>query len=114
MLYALFYCKGKKMIIKELIKTLNKSKICAVVTAACFMISTLGANLYATSMTENITQKYEDVFSKTNVISNEYGKITASKDAKSNTTVINIQDLHCHPETQRNISKICCKKYFCK
>ena len=94
------------MIIKELIKTLNKSKICAVVTAACFMISTLGANLYATPMTENITQKYEDVFSKTNVISNEYGKITASKDAKSNTTVINIQDLHCHPETQRNISKI--------
>ncbi|MBO7610604.1 MAG: hypothetical protein J6T23_00145 [Elusimicrobia bacterium] len=94
------------MIIKFLRGRFNSIKICAVFTAACFMISTLGANLYAISMVENSNQKYEDVFNRTDCISNEYGKITSSKDNNSNITVINIQDLHCHPQTQRNISKI--------
>ncbi len=57
-------------------------------------------------MAGNTNKKYEDVFNKTDCISNEYGKITSSKDSNSNITVINIQDLHCHPQTQRNISKI--------
>ena len=94
------------MIIKFLNKRLNSIKICAVFTTACFLISTLGANLYAIPMSENPNKKYEDVFNRTNSISTEYGKITSSKDAKSDITVINIQDLHCHPQTQRNISKI--------
>ena len=94
------------MIVKKLTEKLNKIKLCAVFTTACFMISTLGTNLYATPMAENITQKYEDIFNKATCISNEYGKITSSKDINSDITVINIQDLHCHPQTQRNISKI--------
>ena len=94
------------MIIKMLTKRLNGIKLCAVFTAACFMISTLGANLYAIPMEKNSNQKYEDIFDKASSISNEYGKITSSKDANSDITVINIQDLHCHPQTQRNISKI--------
>ena len=94
------------MIIKKLMEKLNKIKICAVFTAACFVISTLGANLYAFPMAENTNKKYEDVFNKASSISNEYGKITSGKDAQSDITVINIQDLHCHPQTQRNISKI--------
>lgn len=93
-------------VIKKIKKTINSIKLCAVFTAICFMISTLGANLYAIPMSENPSKKYEDVFNKTSVISGEYGKITSFKDAKSDTTVINIQDLHCHPQTQKNISKI--------
>ena len=94
------------MIIKILKKKFNSIKICSIFTAICFMISTLGANIYAISMTENANKKYEDVFNKASSISNEYGKITSSKDANSDITVINIQDLHCHPQTQRNIAKI--------
>ncbi|MBR3628647.1 MAG: hypothetical protein IKN42_07400, partial [Elusimicrobia bacterium] len=89
-----------------IIKKINKIKICAILTTICFVISTLGANLYAIPTADNINKKYEDVFNKTNSISNEYGKITSSKDANSDITVINIQDLHCHPQTQKNIAKI--------
>ena len=94
------------MVVKFLKKKFNSIKICAVFTATCFMVSTLGANLYAIPTTDNAKQKYEDVFNRTSSISNEYGKITSSKDANSDITVINIQDLHCHPQTQRNIAKI--------
>lgn len=94
------------MIINFLSKRFNSIKICAVFTAVSFIISTLGVNLYAIPMAENTDKKYEDIFNRTVCISNEYGKITSSKDGNSDITVINIQDLHCHPQTQRNISKI--------
>ena len=94
------------MIIKFIKKKIDLIKICAVFTTVCFVVSTLGANLYAIPMAENVNQKYEEVFNKTNSISTEYGKITSSKDCNSDITVINIQDLHCHPQTQRKISKI--------
>jgi len=94
------------MIIKLLFEKFNSIKICAVFTTICFIVSALGANLYAIPIAEDINQKYEDVFNKANGISNEYGKITSSMDAKSDITVINIQDLHCHPQTQRNIAKL--------
>ena len=94
------------MIIKFIKKKINSIKICAVFTTVCFLVSTLGANLYAIPMAENANQKYEDVFNKASSISAEYGKITSSRDGNSDITIINIQDLHCHPQTQRNISKI--------
>jgi len=94
------------MIKKYLKKKINGIKICAVITAICFMVSTLGANLYAIPMSKTANKKYEDVFNKASSISSEYGKITALKDANSTVTVVNIQDLHCHAQTQRNISKI--------
>ena len=94
------------MIKKYLKKRVSSVKLCAVITAVCFMASTFGANLYAIPMSETANKKYEDVFVKTSPISNDYGKITSSKDAQSTITVVNIQDLHCHPQTQRNISKI--------
>lgn len=94
------------MIKKYLKKKINGIKICAIITTVCFMVSTLGANLYAIPISENTNKKYEDVFNNASSISSEYGKITALKDANSDVTVVNIQDLHCHPQTQRNISKI--------
>lgn len=81
-------------------------KICATITAISFLISVAGTNLYAVSLAQNTTEKYEDVFSETEIISADYGTITSVKDAKSDITVINVQDLHCHPQTQKNISEI--------
>ena len=94
------------MVFKKLKKAINSIKITAVFTAVCFLISTVGTNLYALSLSQNAAKKYEDAFNKISPISVEYGKITSVKDAKSDITVINIQDLHCHPQTQKNISKI--------
>ena len=94
------------MIKSYLKKRINSVKCCAIITTICFVLSTIGANLYAIPISEQANKKYEDVFEQTKNIDNNYGKITSSKDAKSNITVVNIQDLHCHPQTQRNISKI--------
>ena len=94
------------MIKSYLKKRINSVKCCAIITTICFVLSTIGANLYAIPISEQENKKYEDIFEQTKNIDNNYGKITSSKDAKSDITVINIQDLHCHPQTQRNISKI--------
>ena len=59
------------MIIKNLKKKFNSMKMCAVFTAVCFIMSTLGANLYAIPTAENANKKYEDVFNKVSSISNE-------------------------------------------
>ena len=40
------------------------------------------------------------------VIESDVGKITGINDISSDITVINIQDLHCHEQTQHNISEI--------
>ena len=97
---------------------MNKIKLIAVITLVSFIISTIGSNLYALPTQVNDSKKYKDVFNKAkSVIDIESGKVTASKDVKSDVTVVNIQDLHCHPQTQKNISKIIgelAKKYKVK
>ena len=86
---------------------MNKIKLIAVITLVSFIISTIGSNLYALPTQVNDSKKYKDVFNKAkSVIDIESGKITASKDVNSDITVVNIQDLHCHPQVQKNISKI--------
>lgn len=81
------------------------SKICSIVTAVCFLASTIGSNLYA-SVTPSSVSSCDDIFNSMNVIKQEYGKVTAIQDSSSDITVVNIQDLHCHEQTQRNISEI--------
>lgn len=85
---------------------LNKKKLCAVFTTVCFLVSVLCANLYAISAGQKTDVEYETVFNKLKCINSEYGKITSTKDVGSDITIVNIQDLHCHPQTQKNISKI--------
>ncbi|MDD5020579.1 MAG: hypothetical protein PHR82_00385 [Endomicrobiaceae bacterium] len=80
-------------------------KICSVVTAICFLVSTIGNNLYASVITADVSQ-CNNIFESMSVIKQEYGKVTAIQDSSSDVTVVNIQDLHCHEQTQRNISEI--------
>ena len=92
---------------KEILKEkLNRIKLCAIFTAVCFMVTTVGSNLYAIPVAEKDNERDEEVFNKRSSINLEYGRITASRDANSDITVVNIQDLHCHPQVQKNISKI--------
>ena len=86
---------------------LNNIELRSVITSVSFIIYIIGTNLYALPAQVNDSKKYKDVFNKAkSVIDIESGKVTARKDVKSDVTVVNIQDLHCHPQTQKNISKI--------
>jgi len=85
---------------------MNIKKILSVVTAACFTFSfvfgeTLHAALDAPADAGRALPALEDF-----VIPQSCGRITDSKLFGSKQVVVNIQDLHCHPEVQRNISKI--------
>ncbi|MCB4792031.1 MAG: tetratricopeptide repeat protein, partial [Elusimicrobia bacterium] len=104
-------------------------KIVSSITLACFLISfvfgeVLHASIEKRSKTDQLHRSLEDL-----IIPQSFGRITDScieeneeneangidkqgdehdntLSVKRNPLVINIQDLHCHPEVQRNISKI--------
>jgi len=84
---------------------INYLKVCSVITAACLLLTATGSSLsaYGAYQTDS---PYNDIFDGMNVIRQEYGKITSVSDNSSDITVVNIQDLHCHEQTQRNISEI--------
>lgn len=90
---------------KRVVVKIPFSKICSIVTAVCFFATTIGSNLYASVMPSAVSS-CDDIFNSMSIIKHEYGKITAIQDSSSDITVVNIQDLHCHEQTQRNISEI--------
>jgi len=90
---------------KSIVVKIPFLKICSVVTAICFLATTIGSNLYASVIPSDVSQ-CNDIFESMSVIKQEYGKVTAIQDSSSDITVVNIQDLHCHEQTQRNISEI--------
>jgi len=83
---------------------LKLRQIISIVTASCFLVTTL----YSGSYSQIVQKTYNigDVFDKMSVIESDVGKITGINDISSDITVINIQDLHCHEQTQHNISEI--------
>ncbi|MGE4385491.1 MAG: hypothetical protein AB7E39_06475 [Endomicrobiaceae bacterium] len=85
---------------------LNIRKICSVLTAASFLISSFTANAYPDAKNGVSKDSYSKIIDNLNVIKQEHGRITSVKDLSSDTTVINIQDLHCHFQTQKNISEL--------
>lgn len=91
---------------KKTLSFLNIQKICALITAASFLISIAGTNLYAVSENASGSDKYLKIIDNLNIIKQEYGKITSVRDLSSDVTVVNIQDLHCHFQTQKNISEL--------
>ncbi|MDR1695462.1 MAG: metallophosphoesterase, partial [Endomicrobium sp.] len=76
-------------------------------TALCFMLSFAGQNLsWAAQESAPAADGFKKVFENASRIPAEYGKITSANDFASESVVVNIQDLHNHPQTQRNISRI--------
>lgn len=55
---------------------------------------------------QNPAYNIDNIFENMSVIKPDLGKVTNISDLSSDITVINIQDLHCHKQTQLNISKI--------
>jgi len=89
--------------------TVNFKKICAIVTASCFMLSVLSNVSYA-SIPISAIQSQKNIFDiknteqLNNLFSDKYGKIISVNNNLSDTIVINIQDLHCDYSIQKNIS----------
>ncbi len=88
---------------KIFIKT---QKFISVITALCLLISFVIGPTAANAMTnEEATAKYKQIF-KDFMLPYNYGQITSSHYAGTDRVIINIQDLHCHPKVQKNISNI--------
>jgi len=78
----------------------SATKAVALVVVISLLLGTIGNNAYAVAQSFNNEQE-ENTASKFSE-----GKITSCKDTGSIVTVVNIQDLHCHYQTQQNISNI--------
>ena len=79
-----------------------------------FLLITTSINdfAYAVSITSSMqtnianTASLKDFNINNNIISYNSGKITSAINCNSGTVVINIQDFHCNPSVQKNISDI--------
>ena len=81
-------------------------KFISVITALCLLISFVIGPTAANAMTnEEATAKYKQIF-KDFMLPYNYGQITSAHYAGTDRVIINIQDLHCHPKVQKNISNI--------
>ncbi|MBR4632309.1 MAG: hypothetical protein IKO48_03190, partial [Elusimicrobia bacterium] len=88
---------------KIFIKT---KKFISIITATCLLISFVIGPTVANAMTnEEATAKYKQIF-KNFMLPYNYGQITSAHYAGTDRVIINIQDLHCHPKVQKNISNI--------
>lgn len=84
----------------------NIKKTVAVIVVTCFTFSfILSQPIQAVLENKRNSSKFEHIFDEF-AIPSSTGRITKVKDSGSRQLVINIQDLHCHPEVQRNIAKI--------
>ena len=90
---------------KKLLNKIKVKKIVAVFTAITFIFTgVFGNSAFAsigTSMPAINTINFD-----TPIIPMSLGKITSAKYFDSDDIIINIQDLHCHAETQRKIASI--------
>lgn len=82
------------------------SKLCSIITAACFSVTILSNNIFAVAEYGTGTNGNKYFASYKSIISEKYGKVTSYNDLNSDTVVINIQDLHCDYGVQKNIASL--------
>ena len=82
------------------------NKLIAVFTATSLLLSfVVGPTAASAINNEQTVKEYNQIF-KEFILPYSYGKITKSHFAGTDRVIINIQDLHCHPKVQKNISNI--------
>ena len=85
---------------------IKTKKFISIITAICLLVSFVIGPTAANAMTnEEATAKYKQIF-KDFMLPYNYGQITSSHYSGTDRVIINIQDLHCHPKVQKNISNI--------
>jgi len=91
---------------RELILSMTFMKITAIVVVNCFLLTSVYGQAVASVMDNNrATAQFKQIFQDFE-LPYSYGKITTADYRGSDKVVVNIQDLHSHPEVQRNISRI--------
>lgn len=91
---------------------MNIKKIISLLTILCFLMTFSGQNLlWAAAENEAANRKigaaeFGKIFEDIPLIPARYGKITSVSNSGSAAVAVNIQDLHCHPEAQKNINNI--------
>jgi hypothetical protein len=81
-------------------------KMISVATAGCFLFSFVAAPpAHALIEAGRETRQFNTLLNNF-VLPSTLGRVTGLQDFGSGNVVVNIQDLHCHPEVQRNISKV--------
>ncbi|MCL2389833.1 MAG: phosphoglycerate kinase, partial [Endomicrobia bacterium] len=97
----------------KIIRKLNYKKIISVVTAACFTFSIFATSGFTSrAFAQNAAPGLQTVntspaLNPSNfVVPFNIGRVTDSVNFKSDKVIVQIQDLHAHEETQRNIANI--------
>ena len=91
----------------NLFKSARLRKTISIVTAACFTFSIFASNVFAAPAPVQPVAAIASVQPVEYVIPFNIGRVTDSLQSGSeNRVLVNIQDLHAHEETQRNISSI--------
>jgi cellulose synthase/poly-beta-1,6-N-acetylglucosamine synthase-like glycosyltransferase len=88
---------------------MNADKICAIITLSCFLFSFVCSEPLQAIVDMRAESSAAGRFNKPAgdlLIPQSCGRITDGRAFGSRQVVINIQDLHCHAEVQRNIAKI--------
>ena len=75
-------------------------------TCLCFLFSFVIAPAIHASIETGIFKSHSQSDPLQSFIPSTVGRITASRDFNSDRLIINIQDLHCHAEVQKNVAKI--------
>ena len=84
-------------IMKKIIKLLYQKTVALIVALSLLVTILMPANSFAFTNVNLAVSPF---------IPSSLGKVTSSKFYDSRELIINIQDLHCHPQTQRNIASI--------
>ncbi|MHB9156375.1 MAG: hypothetical protein ACYC5N_11935, partial [Endomicrobiales bacterium] len=85
---------------------MNFRKAVSLITTGCFLFSfVLGEALHASVDNARDAKRFREIAGEF-VLPASTARITDGSDCGSRAVVVNIQDLHCHPEVQRNISRI--------
>ena len=90
---------------KKLLNKLKLKKFVAVFTAITFIFTGVFGNSAFASVGSSMPA-INTIHFDTPIIPTSLGKITSAKYFDSDDIIINIQDLHCHAETQRKIASI--------
>lgn len=91
---------------------MNIKKIISLLTVLCFFTTFSGQSLlWASGENGEANRKigaaeFVKIFEDIPLIPARYGKVTSVSNSGSAAVAVNIQDLHCHPEAQKNINNI--------
>ncbi|MCL2335341.1 MAG: hypothetical protein FWC57_04680, partial [Endomicrobia bacterium] len=90
----------------RIISKINCKKVTAIAVINCFLFSFVYGNVIA-EVSANVQsgKQFAQIFSNF-ILPYSYGKITETNITNSPRVVIQIQDLHCHPQVQKNIANI--------